>query len=429
MRIEEYGRKIVAVILVFFIFTINISFPDSSPELNYYQNGIDFFKKKNFEASLWNFNSCLEMLNSSKPVLKAKIYLFISACYDKMEDKKMAEYTLRLLKAHMDDEEIEAIPFIEQVSPFSLPGYDKIFKGTGLRIKNLIEKPKTGFKKKKSPLLWIIGGIAAAAVVVIALVLLKKKKKKANEELYKDIEWVYVPTGDFWMGDDKNIGSSDERPVHKVKLDGYYISKYEITFEQYDRFCDDSRRARPSASISNVYKVPRGKYPVFNITWEDADEYCKWLTRKSNSYIHLPTEAQWEKAARGNDQRTYPWGNQDPSRSLCNAGAPSNNAVPVVVGSYPSGVSPYGAYDMAGNVAEFCSDWYGSDYYTWTPYINPPGPSSGSSRVRRGGSFLFSDGSVRSSDRGGFLMVKKGASIGFRPVKEEKGNILGEKSK
>lgn len=415
---SDNSKKRVALFLSIFMFFLNVSFPDDSLLESHYNYGAKAFKGGDYEASIWHLNACLEIIPPENIVLKAKILLIISADYMKLGDNNKSELALKLLKKHIDDEELTGIPYIEQIIPATLPGYKDVFKGEKIKVKNLLEVPGKNKKKKKSILPFVLAGVFVAAVIATVLIIVKKKKQKVIDESFRDVEWVIVPAGEFEMGDDKNIGSSDERPVHKVYLDTYNISKYEITFEQFDKFCDDTGRLKPSASISNVYKVPRGKFPVFNISQEDAVAYCKWLSSKLKKYVHLPTEAQWEKAARGTDKRTYPWGNQDPNRSLCNAGAPSNKAVPVVVGSYPSGVSPYGAYDMAGNVAEFCSDWYDPEYYSKSNYINPHGPSSGSSRVRRGGSFLFSDGSVRSSDRGGFQMVKKGASIGFRPVME-----------
>ena len=199
-----------------------------------------------------------------------------------------------------------------------------------------------------------------------------------------NIEWINIPAGNFQMGDNFNEGHSDERPVHTVYLSAYKISKYEVTFEQYDAFCDDTGRSRPDDEGWG-----RGSRPVINVSWNDAKVFCDWLSQKIGMNINLPTEAQWEKAARGTDQSRYPWGNSDPSCSIVNYYWCQSKTMPV--GSYPSGVSPYGVHDMAGNVWELCKDWYSSTYYSISPTNNPPGPSSGFGRVLRGGSWSGSD--------------------------------------
>ncbi|TES92891.1 MAG: hypothetical protein E3J87_03715 [Candidatus Cloacimonadota bacterium] len=166
---------------------------------------------------------------------------------------------------------------------------------------------------------------------------------------FPEIEWVQVPAGYFEMGDNFNEGAGHELPVHTVYLDTYYMSKYEVTFEQYDAFCDVTGRSKPSD-----YDWGRGDRPVIWVSWNDTKAFCDWLSARTGENIHLPTEAQWEKAARGTDQRRFPWGDRSPDSSLANYG--ENNMKTMPVGSYPLGVSPYGIHDMAGNVHEWCSD-------------------------------------------------------------------------
>ena len=225
------------------------------------------------------------------------------------------------------------------------------------------------------------------------------------------IEWILIPAGDFEMG--TNTGKPDEGPQHTVYLDDYYISKYEITFEQYDKFCDETGRAKPS---SNGWG--RGKRPVKNVSWHDANEFCKWLTDRTGANIHLPTEAQWEKAARGTDSRIYPWGDDLPSCSILNYNNCIGRTEPV--GSYPAGDSPYDVHDMAGNVYEWCQDWAQANYYEISPRNNPQGPWNGTEKIVRGGSCFTSMISVSTFHRNHYSRSTTHAAIGFRVAREAK---------
>lgn len=208
----------------------------------------------------------------------------------------------------------------------------------------------------------------------------------------REIEWVQIPAGNFQMGDNFNEGESDELPVHTVYLDTYYISKYEVTFKEYDEFCDATGRTKPSDEGWG-----RGARPVINVSWADANAFCDWKSGETGENIYLPTEAQWEKAARGTDQRRYPWGNDSPDSYLANYNRNVEKTMPI--GYYPSGVSPYGIHDMAGNVYEWCSDWYDDNYYSGSPTNNPQGPSSGFFRVLRGGCWHSNAYHIRSAYR------------------------------
>ena len=222
-----------------------------------------------------------------------------------------------------------------------------------------------------------------------------------------NIEWINIPAGNFQMGDNFSEGSSDELPVHTVYLSAYKISKYEVTFDQYDAFCDDTGRSKP-VDIG----WGRGTRPVLKVSWNDAKAFCDWMSQKTGKNIHLPTEAQWEKAARGTDQRRYPWGNSDPSCSIVRYNFCQEGTMPV--GSYSSGVSPYGTHDMAGNVWEWCSDRYSSTYYSSSPGSNPKGPSSGSTRVGRGGGWYHGAYGVRSAYRSNAIPSYTSDYVGFR---------------
>jgi len=195
-------------------------------------------------------------------------------------------------------------------------------------------------------------------------------------------EMVYVPAGEFLMGsEDAYI----DRDPHTVYLDAYWIYKNEVMNAQYRQCIEDG------VCSGDLNKYPENDYPAVHIDWYDASAYCEWAGGR------LPTEAEWEKAARGTDGQTYPWGEADPNCSLAQYLGCSGETVPV--GSFPAGASPYGALDMAGNVWEWVADWYDADYYQNSPSQNPTGPTGGRYRVLRGGSWYYDEGFLRASIR------------------------------
>lgn len=221
---------------------------------------------------------------------------------------------------------------------------------------------------------------------------------------------VMVPEGQFLMGSrlpaDDDPGSPlgpetatllrREQPQRTVYLDAFCIARYPVTVEQFGVFLEATGRA----GVTRV-ALPTGQMtawlPVHHVPREEADLFCRWLTMETQVPFRLPTEAEWEKAARGTDGRTYPWGEEDPPGAFCNCsqvvGGPSD------VRSYPSGASPWGCLDMAGNVWEWCADWYAPDYYLHAPDRNPGGPPSGWHRVIRGGCFSSHPHEVRCASR------------------------------
>ncbi len=226
---------------------------------------------------------------------------------------------------------------------------------------------------------------------------------------------IYIPAGEFTMG--SNHGDSDEKPVHKVYLDGYYIGKYEVTNRQYKKFCDATGYPYPTPDPGfpgmDNYFENYPDYPVVNETWYGAVAYCKWAG------LRLPTEAEWEKAARGTDGRKYPWGNSESGTNKANYwigdnGQDDSYHYTSPVGSFPRGISPYGCYDMAGNAFEWCSDGYDANYYRHSPYKNPKGPASDSFRVNRGGSWRFSVWEIRCSFRNWPAPDYRRKDFGFR---------------
>jgi eukaryotic-like serine/threonine-protein kinase len=193
---------------------------------------------------------------------------------------------------------------------------------------------------------------------------------------------VYVPGGSFVMGSD--TGRSEEQPAHTVMLSAYWIYQTEVTNAMYALCVEAGQCEAPYHSDSKTHRIYYGNatydnHPVIWIDWAKSNAYCAWAGRR------LPTEAEWEYAARGDDERTYPWGDALPTCSLTNQrGCTGDTAA---VGSYPDGASPFGVLDMAGNVAEWVSDWYGS--YPSGTVVDPQGPMSGEEYIMRGGSFIL----------------------------------------
>ncbi|MBU6352276.1 MAG: SUMF1/EgtB/PvdO family nonheme iron enzyme [Chloroflexi bacterium] len=220
------------------------------------------------------------------------------------------------------------------------------------------------------------------------------------------LEWVTVPAGEFTMGSND---SGDEQPIHQVYLSEYQIARHPVTNAQYELFVKANSYAAPKHWKNK--KIPPGKenHPVVNVSWKDAQAFCAWAG------VRLPTEAEWEKAARGTDGRKYPWGNEPPTMELCNFNSNVGGTTPI--GSYPKGASPYGVLDMAGNVWEWVNDRYGGKYYSVSPSVNPQGPASGTRRVLRGGSWSSIVNYVRSADRNLDDPDFWFNSIGFRCVR------------
>ena len=238
------------------------------------------------------------------------------------------------------------------------------------------------------------------AEIVIDIAPLRPEPPKAARS-EDGAEMVLVPAGEFLVGSNE---SNDEKPPHRVYLDAYSIDKYETTNALYKRFMDATGPPAPSDWTNSRFNELN--QPVVGVSWHDADAYCKWAGKR------LPTEAEWEKAARGTDGRKYPWGEQwDASRANSTESKLGKTAP---VGSYPSGASPYGAQDMAGNAWEWVADWYDSTYYKNSPERNPKGPDSGTSRVLRGGSWGRYAIYLRSASRSYSTPDKRFSDIGFR---------------
>jgi formylglycine-generating enzyme required for sulfatase activity len=243
-------------------------------------------------------------------------------------------------------------------------------------------------------------------------------------------EMVRIPTGWFLMGSDKKVDRSayqPEFPQRKVYLDAYDIDKYEVTTVQYLKFvlATDRPPLLDWQYDGGNFQVSMASHPVMHVSWHDADAYCKWAGKR------LPTSAEWEKAARGEDGRIYPWGNQPAGLSRANFGRTGLSGPvrdrperlllypPIIsVDKYENAVSPYGIYQMSGNVAEWTADWYDPNYYKTAPDRNPKGPERGTQKAFRGGGWVDSTPSVRPAQRNGADPTMKMNWLGFRCARD-----------
>lgn len=215
---------------------------------------------------------------------------------------------------------------------------------------------------------------------------------------------IVIPEGEFLMG--TNDGASNERPEHKVWLKHYAIDQYEVTISLYAKFLEAARYA-PPPTWDDEAVTSAGNRPAVGLTWADAEAYCRWAGKR------LPTEAEWEKAARGTDGRRYPWGHMQPFVDIANynRGVWVSDAITLVSvnsglegmsvrhGTKGGGKSPYGLFHMAGNAAEWVADWYDREYYQKSPDRNPSGPATGERRVIRGGSWADVPMGIRTTVR------------------------------
>ncbi len=221
---------------------------------------------------------------------------------------------------------------------------------------------------------------------------------------------VLVPAGEFSMGSDK--GDDDEQPIHKVFLDGFYIDKFEVTNGRFAKFVEAILSEPPWGFADKDTPLVQADRPVRWVSWMDATGYCLWAGKR------LPTEAEWEKAARGADGRMYPWGNEPPTPAHAVFGLKEGGAETVSpIGNRDKGKSPYGVHDLAGNLYEWVMDWYDEEFYTKfakNPAINPRGPSEGTAKAQRGGSYINNPYRLRSSFRTKGDPTEQDPNVGFR---------------
>ena len=222
---------------------------------------------------------------------------------------------------------------------------------------------------------------------------------------------VVIPAGEFWMGRTHTASLEqaiilerdrrDDQPAHKVYIDSFALDTHEVTNADYARFVEATRAAKPWHWPGGAPARPEERWPVTNVSWAEADAYCRWAGKR------LPTEAEWERAARGGlDRKRYPWGDEG-GRGRAHTGSATG---PTTVGSFKP--NEYGLYDMSGNVWEWTSDWFERDYYAVSSDRNPSGPESGRYKVIRGGG--WSEGAQLTSFRNYADPEMRALIIGFR---------------
>jgi len=229
---------------------------------------------------------------------------------------------------------------------------------------------------------------------------------------------IFIPGGIYEMGSRKSlmelnptdIFNTDrhtlgpEDPAHEVDIDPFYIDMYETTNAQYGEYVKATGYKASSYAKNERYNDPQ--QPVVGTTWKDAKKYCEWRGKR------LPTEAEWEKAARGKRPVKFPWGNEMPDDTKANFDNHLGKTAPV--GSYPAGKSDYGVFDMSGNVAEWVNDWHYPEYYIFSPKKNPQGPDKGQYKVIRGGSWRHDAEDIRLTYRNATIPKLQNNSVGFR---------------
>lgn len=218
---------------------------------------------------------------------------------------------------------------------------------------------------------------------------------------------IRIPEGEFVMGSNNGVGAV-QYPAHKVYLDAYWIDQITVTNSMYAS-CVKSGKCRSPARYNNSYSDPKyTDYPVVYVTWFDAGDYCAWEAGR------LPTEAEWEKAARGVQELRYPWGSGEPDNTLLNFNSFYNGLTSAY--DFMAGASPYGLLNMAGNARQWVSDWYDPKYYLVSPYKNPQGPALGLNRSLRGGGDFDKANQVQTFYRDSHDPTSPGENRGFRCV-------------
>lgn len=287
----------------------------------------------------------------------------------------------------------------------------------------------------------IVGGVISIGVSASALDVADvtrewtpegKRVAAERAKLPAHDEMVEIPAGTFLMGSDKKVDRNaypPELPQRKVYLDAYEIDKFEVTTVQFLKFVLATGR-QPLIDWQydgGNFQETMASHPVMHVSWFDADAYCQWAGKR------LPTSAEWEKAARGEDGRIYPWGNEPAGLSRANFGRTGLSGPvrdrperlllypPIIsVDKYENAVSPFGVYQMSGNVAEWTADWYDPSYYKRAPDRNPKGPDKGTQRAFRGGGWIDSTPSVRPAQRNGTEPNTKMNWLGFRCARDVK---------
>ncbi len=266
---------------------------------------------------------------------------------------------------------------------------------------------------------------APAAPPIVTPSRTRAPEKPATPEPRDPAEMIVIPAGEFWMGsaEDDAEARDNEKPRHQVFVDTFEIDKDPVTSARWKRFMDAGGYREQSYWSTEGWKwrserkvtqpdsweaanFRRPDQPVVGVSWYEAEAFCRWAGKR------LPTEAEWEKAARGTDARKYPWGNEWDSTRVNRNESKIGKTTPV--GQYPNGASPYGVRDMTGNGWEWAADWFDASYYRQSPKRNPEGPDSGQYRVLRGGAWNFNPIFLRAAFRDNYAPATRNSYIGVR---------------
>ena len=285
----------------------------------------------------------------------------------------------------------------------------------------------------KPVILHAFGILVIIGLFVVPVFAEEGKNSDQNQEESPDAlppgSMILIPEGEFLMGN--NDGPKNERPEHKIWLDAYYIDRFEVTMEEYQKLLDENYSIEPPPLWDDGAALSEASdRPAVGVIWPAAEKYCASVGKR------LPTEAEWEKAARGTDGRRYPWGHMQPFVDIAryNQGVTGWVSYTLTLAPVTSGVtgmsirhglktggkSPYGLYHMSGNAAEWVADWYDRYYYEDSPEKNPKGPEKGDRKVLRGGSWEDEPRNIRVTSRATAEPEFSDLTIGFRCAKDAK---------
>lgn len=415
-------KKRIALVLCLLFLQVNLPPLGREDSYNKLDAAFQWAKKSYIEGKYRECSQKLDLLltflEPGHKTLRVQVLLLLGAANEKMGQILEARGNYKAAKELAG----EGIITIADVDVGELVEFQRVIMGNIQPLmERVIEREARRPKRKKTSVLMFIAGLTVVAGLV-AFIMLKKETQPGVQYVsdlsydtrHLGIIWIEIPMSGFPMGDNFNEGEADEQPVHPVTLGQYKISKYEITYSQYAQYCIDTGTTLPPQEFGV------GDHPVINVSWQDAQDFCIWLSSKTGKTIMLPTEAQWERAARGDDQRRYPWGNGEPKQDFANY----NSQRTEPVGSFPTDTSPDGLQDMAGNVAEWCLDGYDAKFYKFSSQYDPfHSRASHEPAVVRGGSWTSGPDGLRAADRHTGNASTSSVSllykdVGFRIVQE-----------
>jgi len=310
---------------------------------------------------------------------------------------------VKILPVMLRQTEIATLPVVLRSITFYRPDGD-LAAGVAAEVHRIAREQK---RKRLKPLT-----VALTAAVLVAAVVYALYFHKGNEFAGKDgAPAVLIPAGSFVMGDDENS------PRREIFVDAFYMDKFEVTVARYAKFLEATGNVKAPEEWENLDVRAGGDFPVVGVDWQDADSYCRWAGKR------LPSEAEWEKAARGTDERKYPWGNDPPSAARARFAQPYQNPVykngVAAVGSHAQGASPFGVFDLSGNASEWVADWY-SESFPRGDVRNPKGPATGTGKVIRGGGWYDPAERITATRRIYASPTHRADDIGFRCATDAK---------